>query len=113
MLYYVRTQSTPMERNSYVRIIVSAPYLSLRRSLHSRDLLVQRQDVRHRAQRRDGEWVDLAVTLGVVLLDVSELGRAAEGLVVPVEVAQPPEGESQYWQWVEHLSGRPYLWRLE
>lgn len=30
------------------------------------------------------------MALGVVLLDVSELCRAAESLVVPVEVAQPP-----------------------
>jgi hypothetical protein len=65
--------------------------LCLCRCFHSRDLLVQWQDIRHRAHGRDSEWVDLAVTLGVVLLDVSELSRAAEGLVVPVKVAQPPE----------------------
>ena len=95
LLWYVRMQSTPFKCGSDVRIIVCTAYLCLRRSLHSRNLLVQRQDIRHRTQRRDSEGVDLAVTLGVVLLDVSELGRAAEGLVVPVEVAQPPEGESQ------------------
>lgn len=58
--------------------------------LHSRNLFVQWQNVRHRAHRSDREWVDLAVALGVVLFDVGEFGRAAEGLVVPVEVAQPP-----------------------
>lgn len=74
-----------------VCVIIFSAHLCLGRRLHSRNLLVQRQDIRHRAQRRDSEWVDLAVTLGVVLLDVSELGRASESLVVPVEVAQPPE----------------------
>jgi hypothetical protein len=58
--------------------------LSLGCSLHSGHLLVKRENIRHRAQRRDGERVDLAMTLGVVLLDVCELSRAAERLVVPV-----------------------------
>ena len=71
-------------------IIVARAHLSLRRRLHSRDFLVQGQDVRHRTQGRDSERVDLAVALGVVLLDMRELGRAAESLVVPVKVAQPP-----------------------
>lgn len=55
-----------------------------------RDLLVQRQDIRHGTDGRDGERVDLRVRLGVVLLDVGELGRGAEGRFVPVEVAKPP-----------------------
>ena len=70
--------------------IIATAHLCLGRRLHSRHFLIQRQDIRHRAHRRDGEWVDLAVTLGVVLLDVSKLSRAAEGLVVPVKVTQPP-----------------------
>lgn len=80
---------------SDVHNIVLKARLCLRR-LDSRHLLVQRQDIRHRTQRSDSEWVDLAVAFGVVLLDVSELGRAAESLVVPIKVAQPPGRESQY-----------------
>lgn len=77
-------------------LFIPSAHLCLRRCLYSRHLLVQWQNIRHRAHRRDGEWVDLAVTLGVVLLDVSEFSRAAEGLVVPVKIAQPPGRQSQY-----------------
>jgi hypothetical protein len=66
-------------------------HLSLGCSLHGGHLLVERENIRHRAQRRDSERVDLAMTLGVVLLDVCELSRAAESLVVPIQVAHPPE----------------------
>jgi hypothetical protein len=65
-------------------------HLSLGCSLHGGHLLIKRENIRHRAQRRDSERVDLTVTLGVVLLDVCELSSAAEGLVVPVQVAHPP-----------------------
>jgi hypothetical protein len=64
--------------------------LSLGCGLRGWHLLVKRENIRHRAQRRDSERVDLAVTLGVVLLDVCELSRAAESLMVPVQVTQPP-----------------------
>ena len=50
--------------------------------------------------RRDSEWVDLTVTLGVVLLDVREFRRASEGLVVPVKVAEPPRKVSIGSRWV-------------
>ena len=36
------------------------------------------------------------MALGVMLLDVSELSRGAESLVVPIKLAQPPGRESQY-----------------
>ena len=65
-------------------------YCLLRHRFHSRHFLVQRQDVWHGSHGRDGERVDLRVALGVVLLDVRELGRAAEGFVVPVQVSHPP-----------------------
>lgn len=55
----------------------------------SRDLRIKRQDSRLRTDRSDREGVDLPVTLGVVVLNVSELCCAAEGLVVPVQVANP------------------------
>lgn len=84
-------------------VIVTNAHSCLRRGLHSRNLLVQRQDIRYRTHRCDSEWVDLAVTLGVVLLDVSELGCAAERLVVPVKVAQPPGRKSQHCAFVVHL----------
>ena len=78
-------------------MLVRIAYSCLRRRLHRSNLLVQRQDIRHRAHRCDGEWVDLTVTLGVVLLDMGELSRAAKGLVVPVKVSQPSGRRSQYW----------------
>ena len=40
--------------------------------------------------RCDGEGVDLSMALGVVILDVFELGRLAEGhRVVPVQMSYP------------------------
>ena len=77
--------------------MIQSAHLCFRGSLHCRNLLIQRQNIRHRANRRNSEWVDLAVAFGVVLLDVSELSSAAEGLVVPVKVAQPPGRKDQYW----------------
>lgn len=82
-----------------------------RRSFHSRHLLVERQDVGHGTQRRDGERVDLAVTLGVMLLDVRELRRAAKSLVVPVQVAHPPFQSQLTFHTAQNLVGT-YLWRL-
>lgn len=72
---------------------MSNTYLRFRCGFYSRHLFVKRQDVRDRAQRRDSVRVDLSVTLGVVLLDVRELSRAAKRFVVPVKVAQPPRKE--------------------
>lgn len=62
-----------------------------RRLSHGRHLLVWLQDVRQRPHRRDAELVDLLVTLGVVALDVDEVGgRLAERLrMVPVEIPHP------------------------
>lgn len=84
------------------------------RSLPRRsDLLIQRQNIRFWPDRRDAVRVDLLVGLGVVLytrcqlgcgvkhelrieetylLNVLELRRAAEGIMVPVEVLEPSEG---------------------
>lgn len=56
----------------------------------SRYILIEREDIRDRADRSDREWVDLLVTLGVVRLDVSEFRRIFESIVVPVQVAHPP-----------------------
>jgi len=55
----------------------------------SSNLLLQRQDIWHRSQRRNRQRVDLGVRLGVVVLDVQEVGRLAEGWDGPVQVAQP------------------------
>lgn len=55
----------------------------------SSDLLAQRQDVRHGPQWGDGQRVDLGVRLGVVVLDVEEVGGVAERRQVPVQVAHP------------------------
>lgn len=57
--------------------------------LNGSDLLVQREDVGHGADGRDGEGVDLRVALGVVVLDVQEVGRGGEGRRAPVQVPQP------------------------
>ena len=56
----------------------------------SRNILIERQDVGDWTNWRDREWVDLLVRLCVVALDVSELGGALEGVIVPVQVAHPP-----------------------
>lgn len=55
-----------------------------------RNLLLQRQDVRQRADGRDGEGVDLGVAPRVVPLDVLKLRRLLERRLVPVQVAHPP-----------------------
>jgi hypothetical protein len=52
--------------------------------------LVQRQDVGYRANWCDRGRVDLLVALGVVVLDVCEFRRAAKGVVLPVQVTDPP-----------------------
>lgn len=65
------------------------PTSVLLHSFGSNNLLVQRQDVRERSKRRDGERVDLRVAPRVVPLDVVELRRLPKGRVVPVQVAHP------------------------
>ena len=57
--------------------------------LNSRNLLIDLQDIRLRPKRRNRKLVDLLVALGVVILDVCELGRGPEGIVPPVAVSQP------------------------
>lgn len=63
--------------------------LRLQSRLHSRHLLVDRQNVWHWSNRRNAVRVDLFMALGVVLLDMRELGRAAERRIVPIAVAEP------------------------
>ena len=63
-------------------------------SLNSRDLLVERQDVGFWTNRCNREWVDLLVTLGVMFLDVRELGGTAECVVVPVTMSHPSRTKS-------------------
>lgn len=55
-------------------------------------LLVQRQNIGQRSNGRYREGVDLRVALGVMILDVQEVGRVLEGRVVPVQVAHPLVG---------------------
>jgi hypothetical protein len=61
----------------------------LLRSLNSSNLLIQRQNRRNRSHRRDTVRIDLAMRLRVMALDVGEIRSRAEGVVVPVEVADP------------------------
>lgn len=61
----------------------------LLRSLHDGDFLIQGKNVRQRANRCDGERVDLRMGPGVVVLDVQEVGSVLEGWVVPVQVSHP------------------------
>jgi hypothetical protein len=56
---------------------------------HTTHLILLLQDIRQRPNRRDLELVDLAMALGVVILDVFELCGGAESRVVPVQVAEP------------------------
>jgi hypothetical protein len=53
------------------------------------DFLIERQDVGFWTDWRNREWVDLLVTLGVMVLDVRELGGAAECAIVPVAMSNP------------------------
>lgn len=81
--------------------------LLLRRTKGSssgRNVLIERQNVRHRTNWRDRVRVDLLVRLCVVALDVSKFGGALEGIIVPVQVAHPPGKKCvrmisrYYWQ---------------
>lgn len=49
----------------------------------------QGQDVGKRPQRRDRQRVDLGVRLGVVILDVQEIGRILERRNVPIQIPHP------------------------
>ena len=57
--------------------------------LDSGNFVLQRQDIGHWPDGRNGEGVDLGVAAGVVVLDVEEVGGVAEGGVVPVQVTHP------------------------
>lgn len=81
-LYVIPEQTTDFSR---VHHPCPSPLLLPR----SDNLLVERQNVRHGPQRGDGERVDLGVRLGVVVLDVQEVGGVAESRQVPVQVAHP------------------------
>ena len=74
-------------------LLFSSSSRSRRSSLNSSNLLPKRQDIRHGANRGDRERIDLRVALGIMVLDVQEVGGALEcgGVVVlvPVEIAQP------------------------
>jgi len=61
----------------------------LRHTINSSNFLVQRQDSRNRSHGRDTKGVDLLVALGVVALDVCEIGRFAKSWVLPVQVSDP------------------------
>lgn len=65
-------------------------HLLLQSSPNSHNLLVQRQDVRQRADRSDSKGVDLGVAPRVVPLDVLKLRRLLERGDIPVQVAHPP-----------------------
>lgn len=56
--------------------------LLVQRSLHTRHLVVLGKDIGQRSNRRNLELIDLAVALGVVLLDVLEICGFLEGRVV-------------------------------
>jgi hypothetical protein len=59
-------------------------------SLRTRNFIVFLQNVGQRPYRRNGEGIDLPVALGIVILDVFELCRLAEGhRVVPVQMSHP------------------------
>ena len=55
--------------------------------LNSRNLLLNRQNIRLRPHRRDRKLVDLLMALRIVVLNMRELGRAAESVVLPVAVS--------------------------
>lgn len=67
-------------------------HLLLQRSngcLHSRNLILLTQNVRQRANRRDLIFVDLAMALRIMVLDMLELCRLSERRYVPVQMAHP------------------------
>ena len=45
--------------------------------------------MRYRPNGRNGKWINLGVAASVVPFDVVKLRRALEGIVVPVQIAQP------------------------
>lgn len=75
-------QAIPKEKNQAIAISVRH---------RSCNFAVNWQDIRLWTNWRNLELVDLVVALGVMVLDVCELGGTAEGIVVPIEVTQPPE----------------------
>ena len=66
------------------RMLASLLIRRAERSRRSRHFDVQRQNGRLRPKRCDGQGVDLLVALGIVRLDVCELGGVVEGWVIPV-----------------------------
>lgn len=61
----------------------------LLRSLGRRHFLIKGQNIRLGTQGRDRMRVDLHMALRVVVLDMGELGRAFESVVIPVAVSHP------------------------
>ena len=49
------------------------------------------QDIKNRFIAREGTymWVDLAMTLRVMVFDVFKLCRASESLLIPIQLPQP------------------------
>lgn len=57
--------------------------------LDRRNILIQRKNIRKRPNGCNREGVDLSVRLGIVVLDVQEVGRLLERWVIPVQIAHP------------------------
>ena len=69
--------------------MISFPFL-LQRSLDTRHLIVFLENVGQRPNRRNRKWIDLPMTLGVVIPDVLELRRLAERLgIIPIQMPHP------------------------
>lgn len=83
----VRRLSKPFHRAQFL-------LNSLLRRLNRRHFFIQWQNIRFWPYRRDREGVDLLVALRVVVSDMLELCRLAEGWNFPVEVADPSEESS-------------------
>lgn len=59
------------------------------RCRYSRHLLSELQNVRQRPHGRDAEWINLFVTLGIVLLDMLKLRGLAKGRHLPIQLPEP------------------------
>jgi hypothetical protein len=80
----------PSESNEFIQYLrLHDTSTSFQHRPHTTHLILLLQDIRQRPNRRDLELVDLAMALGVVILDVFELCGGAESRVVPVQVAEP------------------------